>query len=267
MAAIDRAPQTNSSEQTTAHAPLLGRDRLARLVVIGSFLTLFLLVSALIGLAQSDNTTASDSAKNAFSAILPVLAGWVGTVLAFYFSAASQERTSASLDKVISRSGGGPGPSTLVSRTMIAFSSIAALQKLEDKDGSRPKDISISKLQQAFEQALPNGTKVTRLLFVDSDGVFKYVLHIGTLNAFIVKQQVTGGAATFADMLADPETLHQISKLVVFVSASASLGDAKGALEKVRGAQDIIVTAAGNATEPMLGWLSNVDLIKALQAN
>ena len=35
------------------------------------------------------------------SAILPVLAGWVGTVLAFYFSASSHERTSSSLDKVI----------------------------------------------------------------------------------------------------------------------------------------------------------------------
>jgi hypothetical protein len=68
-------------------------------------------------------------------------------------------------------------------------------------------------------------------------------------------------------MLADEETLSQISKLVVFVAGTATLGDAKTALDKVAGAQDIIVTATGNSTEPMLGWLSNIDLIKALQVS
>jgi len=243
-----------------APANLLGRDRLARLVVVGSFLTLFLLVGTLIGLAQSDNTSASETAKNAFTAILPVLAGWVGTVLAFYFSAASQERTSASLDKVISQTGGAPTPGTLASEKMIPLASIAGLQKLEP--GMTPKDIPISKLQTAFEQQLPNGTKVTRLLFVEG-GVFKYVVHVGTLHAFIVKQQGSTDK-TFADMLADEAILREVSKLVVFVSAATTLADAKAALDKVSGAQDIIVTASGNATDPMLGWLSNVDLTKAL---
>ncbi len=114
------------------------------------------------------------------------------------------------------------------------------------------------------------------MLFTER-GVFRYVVHIGTLNAFILKRQAGTTAtppipfdlakATFADMLADEETLRQIAKLVVFVSASTSLGDAKTALDNVNGAQDIIVTGGGNATEPMLGWLSNVDLIKALQVN
>ncbi|MFZ0608681.1 MAG: hypothetical protein WAM75_13535, partial [Xanthobacteraceae bacterium] len=85
---------------------LRGRDRIAGTVVLGSFFTLFLLVIALVGLAQSSNTAASDAAKNAFNTILPVLAGWVGTVLAFYFSSASLERTSATLDKAIAQSGG-----------------------------------------------------------------------------------------------------------------------------------------------------------------
>src|SRR5690348_9238178 len=238
---------------------LLGRYRLARLVLVGSFLTLFLLVSALIGLAQSEN---SEAAKSAFTAVLPVLAGWVGTVLAFYFSAASQERTSASLDKVISQSGTTPSPGTHVSEKMILMSSIAGLQQLDEKGGKGPKDIPISKLEEAFNQELPNGAKVTRLLFVER-GVFRYVLHVGTLHAFLVKQRESAQQPlTFADLLADEEFLRQVSKLVVFVSAAATLGEAKVALDKVSGAQDIIVTVSGNATDPMLGWLSNVDLTK-----
>jgi len=189
---------------------------------------------------------------------MAVLAGWVGTVLAFYFSAASQERTSASLDKVIGQSGGGPGPSAPVSAKMIPYSSIVGLQ---DLGKTKPQDISIEVLQSAFAATLPNGAKVTRLLFIEN-GVFKYILHVSTLNAFIVKHPVE---KTFAAMLLDEETLRQISKLVVFVAANATLGDAKTALDKVTGAQDIIVTSSGSATEPMLGWLSNIDLTKVLQ--
>jgi hypothetical protein len=192
-----------------------------------------------------------------------VLAGWVGTVLAFYFSAASQERT---LDKVIGQTGGGAGPSMLVSEKMIAPSSIAGLQKLHE---TKPEDISIADLQGEFAKQLPNGARVTRLVF-EQNGVFKYILHVGTLDAFVVKRQKAGDTTdviakkTFADMLVDNETLRQISQLVVFVSTATTLGDAKTALDKVMGAQDIIVTATGNAAEPMLGWLSNVDLTKAL---
>jgi hypothetical protein len=262
MATTDWTPQAAKSDPT----PLLERYRLARWVVIGSFLTLFLLVGALIGLAQG-NKDVADAAKSAFSTILPVLAGWVGTVLAFYFSAASQERTSASLDKAISQSGpGGGGPGKLVSEKMLPLSSIVGLQKLEEKEGGA-KEIPIEELKKAFDATLPNGAKVTRLLFVEG-GVFKYILHIGALNAFLVKTQSAEQRPTkFGDMLNDEETLHQISKLVVFVSAAATLGDAKAALDKVSGAQDIIVTGTGNSTDPMLGWLSNVDLTKALQVN
>jgi hypothetical protein len=68
-------------------------------------------------------------------------------------------------------------------------------------------------------------------------------------------------------LLKDQDLINQISKLVVFVSAAATLADAKAALDKVTGAQDIFVTPTGNAIEPMIGWLSNVDLTKALTVN
>ena len=261
MATTDNAPQATTSGQTTSQR---GRDRVAQLVVVGSFLTLFILVGVLIGLGQSSNLQASDAAKTAFTSILPVLAGWVGTVLAFYFSAASHDRTSQSLDRVISQTVGGPSPSVRVSEKMIPVLSIAGLQTLDNK--RQPKDIKIKDLKTAFETELPSHEKVTRLLFVEN-GVFRYILHRAALDKFIAKSPPPAAAIddkTFADMLGDPETLRW-SKLVVSVSAATTLGDAKAALDKESGAQDIIVTGSGNPAEPMLGWLSNVDLIKALQ--
>jgi hypothetical protein len=280
MAATDSTTPTSSSEADNSYK---SRSKLANVVVVGSFLTLFFLVGTLIVLALTSNGTANDTAKNAFNTVMPVLAGWVGTVLAFYFSAASQERITQTLDKAIAQSNGGPGPSAPVSTNMIPYSSITGLQKLDE---TPPEKIMIKDLQAQFNATLPNGGKVTRLLFVDK-GVFKYVLHVATLNAYLVptpspastNPPSTGDANSspsapinradlnFADMLNDAETLRQISQLVVFVPASATLGDAKAALDKVNGAQDIIVTGSGNPTDPMSGWLSNVDLIKALQVN
>lgn len=260
MSIVDRAYGA-VPDASAAQARQLGRDRLARMVVFGSFLTLFLLVAALVGLTFSESPAMSEAAKNAFTAILPVLAGWVGTVLAFYFSAASQD---ASLDKVLNQSvAGRVGSGALVSEKMIPFSSIKALQELNQDN--RPQTITVEKLSEAFNTELTTGVKATRLIFVEA-GVFKYMLHIGTFNAFVVKNGGFDAAKvkTLADMLSDEETLRQISKLVVFVSAATTLGDAKLALDKVSGAQDIIVTGSGNSTGPMLGWLSNVDLIKAL---
>lgn len=240
---------------------LLGRDRLARLVVVGSFLTLFLLAAALIALAQNNNTSGSQAAEKAFNAILPVLAGWVGTVLAYYFSSQSQEHTSQILDKTIGRVAGRAGADrVLVSEKMIPLSRIEERKEVEKIDLPA---YPLAELQKSFSQKLPNGNPVTRLVFTDKD-IFKYVLHVGTFNGFIVSHGQAGGSLTFASILNDQNILNQISKLVVFVSAAATLADAKAALDKVPLAQDIIVTASGNATEPMLGWLTNVDLIKAL---
>jgi len=66
--AAENNPQ---SPGATSGTPPRGRDRLARMVVVGSFLTLFLLVAALISLA---NSSASNAADKAFNSILPALA-------------------------------------------------------------------------------------------------------------------------------------------------------------------------------------------------
>ncbi|HXC88809.1 MAG TPA: hypothetical protein VNV18_01480 [Stellaceae bacterium] len=241
---------------------LLSRDRLALVVVIASFLTIFALVFVLLVLAEQgpDGNVASGVAEKTFNTILPVLAAWVGTVLAFYFSARSNERTSNSLDRVIAQTATGPSaPGGSISEKMIPFGSI---REAVDLHARNPESIPLSELQQKFrsDAAAP----VTRLIFHDT-GVFRYVMHQSTLNAFLQKTGTgTTAPQTLLNLLTDPDSLRQISKLVVFVPASATLMDGKAALDGVPGAQDIIVTATGNASQSMLGWLTNVDLIKSL---
>ncbi len=240
--------------------PGRSRYRIAGLVVLGAFFTLFLLIGSVIGIAVvQGNTQAANVAEKTFNSILPVLAGWVGTVLAFYFSAQSLERTSTSLDNAIGRGGPPSGADQLVSTRMRPTTSIL---NLIDLDKTPAPQITLEDLKKRFNPT-DGGTAVSRLVIVEK-GVFRHLIHQATLNAFIVKNIAAPGALTFADMLADRETADQITKLVAFVAPATTLGEARAALSAVPGAQDLVVTASGRGTETMLGWLTNVDLLKAL---
>lgn len=244
----------------------IGRDQIARMVVVASFLTVFLLVSTLVALAKFEaGTAASGVAEKAFNAILPVLAGWVGTVLAFYFSSASQEHTTDILDKAMERaSSGRTVDGTLASAKMIPRSKILRLRELRDNTNA-PDQLLLSTLQSDFDSADAEH-RITRLMFLDGEA-FKYVLHVGTLNKFIARPSagtLESRPLTFGDLLKDQAIATEISTLVAFVSVASTLAEAKAALDKVPGAQDIIITATGNPTEPVIGWLTNVDLTKAL---
>jgi hypothetical protein len=113
-------------------------------VVIGSFLTIFLLVGALLSIAEwnSANSGASQLAEKTFNVILPVLASWVGTVLAFYFSAQSLDRASASFDNAISATR--PGDGKKASEVMVPYGQIKELIEL-DKDS--PSGLYLTKLR------------------------------------------------------------------------------------------------------------------------
>jgi hypothetical protein len=264
-----------------------GRQQLARMVVIGSFLTIALLVAMLLAIAQlGTSQRAADLAEKAFNAVLPVLASWVGTVLAFFFSSQSLERTSNSLDKAITAASGA-GDGKTAAEVMIPLGQIRQLIDLQKEPATT---LTLAALQARFKglpaplapaatptasatpaapaavapPAKTGGTDaaVTRLVFVDSN-VFRYVMHSSALNEYLVSHPGSE-TAPFDQMRQDPDTLQKISRLVVFVSASTSLSEARAALDRVAGAQDIIVTATGNSSEPMLGWITNIDLVKLL---
>lgn len=237
----------------------LGRFRLALVVVLGCFLAIFLMVFALF-VIKAPETAAT--AETVFNVILPVLASWMGTVLAFYFSAQSLETTSDNLKQALGQPARPIGGGTKISEKMIPISSIRGRIDLAEKPAGT---IKLSDLQEQFGTPANGATIVTRLMFLEKS-IFRYVLHVGTFNGFLVKRGGSAGDLTFADLLDDADIKQQISKLVVFVAESATLADAKIALDAVPGAQDIIVTENGDAGAAMRGWMTHTDLSKAISA-
>jgi hypothetical protein len=317
------------------------RYQLARIVIVGGFLTIFLLVGALLGLSRSGvESETTKVADKIFNVILPVLAGWVGTVLAFFFSAQSQERMSNTLDKQIERAAtGGAAPSDrLVVQAMITFSAIRGAVDLDVVD---PAKLTVREMVGRFSGKVPAAPAVgtppaggdagtggetgagggggtaggagaggdtgvgggagagggaaagdaaqqggggqpaapadpagpapqplSRLVFVKGN-VFRYVMHESVLNAYwrrVAEADKTAdpGAKTLNDILSQPDLMAMVSRQLAFVPCSATLAQAKTAMERVAGAEDVVVTATGVPAEPMMGWLTDRDLLKAI---
>ena len=112
------------------------------------------------------------------------------------------------------------------------------------------------------------GVLVKRLPILTANDHPKYMIHEASISTYLT---VTGHADsdTLEAFIAEREAAEMRfgnEQGYVVVAETASLTDAKNALEQVAGAQDIFVTKAGTATEPLLGWISNVRLTKHLSA-
>jgi len=53
-----------------------------------------------------------------------------------------------------------------------------------------------------------------------------------------------------------------VEKSIAFVSSKTTLGDAKAAMEKTKNCQDVFVTENGRSEEPVIGWLTNTEILK-----
>jgi hypothetical protein len=57
-----------------------------------------------------------------------------------------------------------------------------------------------------------------------------------------------------------------IRSAAAFVARDRNLADAKAGMESAAGCQDVIVTERGSRDEPVLGWVSNIDIGRLSQA-
>ena len=216
-----------------------------------------------------------DASQLLLSSLLPLLGTWVGTVLAFYFTKENFEAASkGTLDLV-------RGISEKLSKTRVADkmmprSAIIAESVPADK---KLGDLAIKAIEDRFTVIGANGRRISRLLIVNQADACLAILHRSILSEMLaagLREKPPVDPAT--DLLSKLVGLKYpppappavstyedfITKTVAFVSVDGTVADAKAAMESVQGCQDVIVTKTGKAGEPMLGWISNVDISRLL---
>jgi hypothetical protein len=125
--------------------------------------------------------------------------------------------------------------------------------------------VALESLREQFK------SKVTRLPVLDAAGVAKYIVHQSTVFKFLAEKARHGasatdlGSLTLDQFIADPEMRSWVTALA-YVPVDGSLADAKGAMERVAGCQDVIVTEGGRSDQALVGWLTNVDIGRRAEA-
>jgi hypothetical protein len=210
---------------------------------------------ALGGAAFSGNREHfKDTSQLVFNSLLPLLGTWVGTVLAYYFSRKNFESASQSVERMVTLTTEQRLGQLLVQKEMLRPGQITVFQI---PPGKSPKDVLLKDLR------IKLGDKITRIPVVDSNGVVLYIVHQSGLFKFIAEKALGGGAniekLTLQDLVDDAELKNWVTN-IVYIPESASVADAKKKMDDQKGCQDLIVTQTGSNAEPMLGWMTNVDI-------
>lgn len=229
---------------------------IAKLVLgISGGAILVISIVALIGAAWSGSMQFAQTSQLVFNALLPLLGTWVGTVLAYYFSRKNFESASQSVERMVTLTTEQRLGQMFVEKEMMRPGQITVCQI---PTGKTPKDILVKDLRSKL------GEKITRIPIVNANGVVLYIVHQSGLFKFLAEQALAGKAAdieklTLQDLVDDAELKNWVAN-IAYISEQASVAEAKGKMEQQAGCQDLIVTKTGSKSEPMLGWMTNVDI-------
>jgi len=103
------------------------------------------------------------------------------------------------------------------------------------------------------------GPGITRVPVLGDTDTLRYLIHRSMLNEFIAGWK-DPSPPTLKDLADDAAFRTLIYDAIAFVSRSATVGDAKAAMDSTAKCQDVIVTESGKRDEPVIGWLTNIDI-------
>jgi hypothetical protein len=252
------------------------RGRLAQVVTMWAMLVILalaivmLLMSGWHAAIAKDNAVDAqrqfiDTGKYIFAAIVPVVAAWVGTVMAFYFGKENFKAATDSVSQIArqftSQDKLGQTP---VEKIGMAISDVDPLRL---GDGQTKENISLE--QVASKMTTPN-PPFERLPILTSKGAPYMVVHRSVLTDFLLEKK--------NDPAAKDKTPAQfnLSELVTAqpwletdsfgtIAPSASAVDAKNVMAQHPKCADVFVTTDGTPTSTVTRWITNIDLLQAAQ--
>jgi hypothetical protein len=249
---------SNGAEQAVANtADQVARNRIAIWITLGGMIGVTILGIVVVFLA--DGHDRSDAAKLVFGSLLPLLGTWVGTVLAFYFAKANFESAAKNTKDLLG-----------ITERLRATPVESVMLKMTDSNVTKktlvppekPESLKIAELVKLMRDNRRNRLPV---LNADSSGLF--IIHLSILTDYIstkalspTGQSKTVSDLTMSDLQTDDLELYQKTLAWVCVKLGGTLAEAKSAMEDIPGCSDVFVTTSGRKSDPVVGWLTNVEI-------
>jgi uncharacterized membrane protein (DUF485 family) len=250
---MDRLTRTGGAPSAPVDPADMARNRIAPFVLaLGGaaiiLLTLALVVTfALLASFADDNPDLAGLAQKIdtvllgiFGAVLPIVATWVGTVIAFYFTNESYRQAAAATREAVA---GAAGEAQNASSIMVAYPKIGKLE-VPNEAAARAKTIGEAKAKMQVP--------VTRLVFFE-EGSKKPIFIIRMRD---LEESELDDTSTINEFLAANPEFLQSAKLFRFVAATATANEARSVIVREK-CPDLFVTATGQDSEPVQGWIAD----------
>ncbi len=221
------------------------RTILTNIVVISGFILLTLLSIIIICIAAKQDKPL-EGAKWVFNAIVPLVASWVGAVIAFYFGRDNYE---AATENALALN-----RETLddinVENIMINFKTIVS-QKVDKKDYDKIKLVDLINLYNKIEK--------DRIPILSLNLRPQFMIHRSTMIEYKQSKGENSEDLTLKDIIEDNPNSFSCDepKGFITVTKNTHLKDAIEKMNKIKDCEDILITDNGKETGRVLGWLTN----------
>lgn len=222
-----------------------------------AYIVLFVSGVAITVLAWTAIYTKPTDSMQVFNIVLPVVASWVGTILAFYFGRENFEAANVQVREMIRKLTPEERAKSTVAEVMRRF---AETEHVKIPAGRTDADVKVKDLRAKFSR------EITRLPVVQPNDSPKYMIHESSVDRFLS----AGGKEedTLEKFITDQKAAKfefGTDKGFVVVAEAETVAGAKQKMEQTPYCLDIFVTKGGTDKEPLLGWISNVRLSKYLK--
>lgn len=218
------------------------RWKLARNITGYSIIGIAVVAGLAIGFAKDP----SQASQMVFTSVVPLLASWVGTVLAYYYSSESMDAATRSVKELM------PVDEKLkaipVTKVMIKLAEIATF-KYDDTQ----------KVQDILKKLKDSG-KGERLPFLDDKKRPIYMLHKSAIDSALVEASTDIKIAEVTlQQLFDKVPNLKILAMGSFgtLGQDATLETARSEMMRINGCQDMFITESGTKGSPVVGWITN----------
>ena len=204
---------------------------------------------------------------NVFNALLPVIATWVGTVIAFYFGKENFAAANKSVQDMVTAM---TSDQKLKSISAKDKNAIIQVSDIKYYKYTTEAEVAATKLSEVMK--FMNANSVMRLPFMDSNNVVKYCVHRSVFDKYISMiafnhpdTKITD--LTFSDFLKSTidDIQAYVTSSVEYVKEEATLYDVKLIMDNNRYCEDVFLTKNGKKEEPILGWITNDKILENIK--
>jgi len=290
---INNDKPNGSSVNTDSNSPdfrsLIADNILKWALIAIGILGAFIILGPLLNVLLASNDAAREKANASLfttsqymlGTLLPVIATWVGTVLAFYFGKenfdAAARNSSALIQQLSSR------------EKLQRKSAKEAMMKLGEityYQLAKGEDVKTLKLQTLIESGFGKDKNKprNRLPIISKEGLPLHVLHRSTLDGYVTAQLIeslpagvegdgqtegtdlTKTAVAFSELTLDmlvTSALYKdsMAKSFLTLKETQTLADAKDLLDSDKACLDVLVTENGTNQSKVIGWITNAMIL------